>query len=309
MVSMSISFIQQYLPDRLKPFAVRWYLRHKKIFDKRCISEICSFYSKNTTVNPDILSILEYLPHCGLVQYPYPWADKSHFDSVQVFHDSKLGLPYVLLDGKKLYYPSNMKDNDIKLYHYGVQNVEQHLLSPHRYLTMDFDVCSSDIVLDCGAAEGNFGLSVVDHVKKLYLFEPDPKWIDPLSATFSPWRDKVEIVPMYLSCSLENNGFVTSIDSYFQGKEIPTFIKLDVEGYEEKVLSGATRLLNDGAIKKICVCVYHYMSDEQKLGDYLRSYNFTCIPSDGYMIVREFEKLSPPYFRRGLLRCSLNEGF
>jgi hypothetical protein len=40
-------------------------------------------------------------------------------------------------------------------------------------LVLNFDVDVDDIVGDIGAAEGSFGLSIVEKAKKLYLFEMD----------------------------------------------------------------------------------------------------------------------------------------
>ena len=51
-----------------------------------------------------------------------------------------------------------------------------------------------EIVVDIGAADGNFGLSIIEKVSKLYLFEPQKSWHKALQATFKPWEDKVEIV-------------------------------------------------------------------------------------------------------------------
>lgn len=47
------------------------------------------------------------------------------------------------------------------------------------------------MIADIGSAEGNFSLSNIENVKKVYLFESDKEWIEALEATFRPWRDKV----------------------------------------------------------------------------------------------------------------------
>lgn len=44
--------------------------------------------------------------------------------------------------------------------------MEQDEDSPHKYLTKDFNVENSDVVVDVGVAEGNFSLDIIDRVKK-----------------------------------------------------------------------------------------------------------------------------------------------
>jgi len=82
---------------------------------------------------------------------------------------------------------------------------------------------------------------------------------------------------------------VTSIDSFFAGRldgELPTFIKLDVEGAEKAALLGARDVI--GRVKpKLAVCVYHKPQDIYELpqtislirGDYrfaLRQHEYCC---------------------------------
>ncbi len=181
-----------------------------------------------------------------------------------------------------------------------MEHVDQHPQSPHRYLTEDFTVGADDIVIDGGAVEGNFGLRVVEHVKKLYLFEPESYWQEPLQATFEPWKDKVVIVPKYLS--KQDTETAVALDAYFTDKEKPTFIKLDVEGFEADVLEGAADLLAT-SIKRAVVCTYHYADDEAKLSTLMRACHFSVAPSRGYMLFQLYDKLKPPYFRRALIRC------
>lgn len=42
----------------------------------------------------------------------------------------------------------------------------QDAASPHRYQTRQFCVCKGEVVLDAGAAEGNFALEIVDVAEK-----------------------------------------------------------------------------------------------------------------------------------------------
>ncbi len=291
-------------PPYVLQFARRCLIYLNRIHDRNQIKVIQKYYIENEP-DDDVTEILQYLPICGLRPFPYKWAERGNSSAVvEVYFDEKQGLHYVFLDGKRLYYPKDMEIDAIQNSYDFVQRIEQHPLSPHRYLTSTFDVSENDIVVDCGSAEGNFGLSVIDRVKKLYLFEPETRWIEPLKATFAPWADKVVIIQTYLSDSIGGGGHLSeTIDNYFSGEETPTFLKLDVEGYEEKVLAGARKSIESGSIQKIVTCTYHYAEDEQKLGDLLRSYGYVTTPSSGYMIFSMYDSLRPPYFRRGLLRC------
>ena len=98
---------------------------------------------------------------------------------------------------------------------------EQDPASPHRYLTDDFSVQHGDHVADIGVAEGNFGLSIIDKVDKLYLFENNPGWCEALETTFAPWKQKVEIINQEVSSQFVDNKI--TIDKYFGDKRVDFF--------------------------------------------------------------------------------------
>jgi 16S rRNA A1518/A1519 N6-dimethyltransferase RsmA/KsgA/DIM1 with predicted DNA glycosylase/AP lyase activity len=62
-----------------------------------------------------------------------------------------------------------------------------------------FGVSEGDIVVDVGAAEGNFALSVVEKANKVYIIEGNAAWCDALRQTFLPYKEKVEIIQKFLS--------------------------------------------------------------------------------------------------------------
>lgn len=208
---------------------------------------------------------------------------------------------YVLLDNKKLYYPRNMQIDDIKFNYYFVQIIEQHKESPHRYLNDEFNINDGDIVVDCGVAEGNFSLGIVEKVKHLYLFEADERWIEPLEATFEPWKEKVSIIKKYVSDRDDENSI--SLDNYFKNMEKPNFIKLDVEGYEKKVIEGSKDILQNNNIK-IVACTYHYQEDYNLIKEQLEKINYKTSTNKGYMLFWGYDEMEPPYFRRGVIRAS-----
>ena len=67
------------------------------------------------------------------------------------------------------------------------------------YVFLSYSSLEDVTLLDVGAAEGFFALSVIEHVKEIILFECDVEWIKALEATFKPWKDKVFIINKYVS--------------------------------------------------------------------------------------------------------------
>ena len=147
-------------------------------------------------------------------------------------------------------------------------------------------------------------LDVVDKVKKIYLFEPAERWQRPLNATFAPWKEKVVIVRKFLSD--ETNDTCVSLDDYFTGSsEVPTLLKMDIEGFEGRALrSGQGLLRAENGVRKVVVCTYHRQDDEQNLGAFLREYGFNTTPSKGYMLFVYDDDVKPPYLRRGIIRAT-----
>ncbi len=262
------------------------------------------FAGQNPT--PEQQEVLDYLRKHGFNLFPYERLHQKKPADVEVHFDEAVGLSYVLLDDKRLYYPADTTKTIIQRGYCDEQLVSQHPESPHRYLTGDFNVGPDDVVVDCGAADGNFSLDVVDKVKKVYLFEPTERWQKPLAATFAPWKDKVVIVRKFLSD--ETNDVSVSLDDYFAGKdEWPTMIKMDIEGFEGRALASAKRLLNaPNGIRKAVVCTYHRQDDEKNLGAFLRECGFKTTPSKGYMLFVYDDEVKPPYLRRGIIRATKN---
>jgi hypothetical protein len=263
--------------------------------NRKRVKEILRYYA-GTEYDDEVREALSFLPFTEVLQYPYPWARDVSFREPEV--DGSDGLTYVTLNGKRCYFPRDMSLHDVSFNATFINDVEQNDASPHLYLTSEFNVTCDDIVVDCGAADGNFGLSIIDRVKKLYIFEPEERWQEPLRRTFGPWADRVEIVQRSVSDS--GAGGAVTLDGFFAGKELPTFLKIDVEGYERNVLAGASVILRSSA-KKVAVCTYHRFDDHRILSDTMASEGFSVDTSRGYM--GSFFDGRGPYLRRALIRC------
>ena len=147
---------------------------------------------------------------------------------------------------------------------------------PHFYEKPVTQVMQGDIVLDCGAAEGLFALTVCNRCKKVYCFEPLASFTQSLRKTFAP-MDNVIVEQLaladfkgkaYLSGSQEGSVIsaqvsgegceVSTIDSLFYDKgEDVDYIKIDVEGSEASLIKGASNTIRSRK-PRIAAAAYHY---------------------------------------------------
>ena len=137
----------------------------------------------------------------------------QHFEGVpqtmdEVYVDEKCNLPYINFktvsgNTRRMYYPKNHNfvtaDNG-KRYIANVL-IEQAPTSPHLYIKGTHKVDEGDVLIDAGVCEGNFSLRYVDICSKVYLFEPDKQWFEPLYYSFKDCWDKVEFIPIAVSDS------------------------------------------------------------------------------------------------------------
>ncbi len=243
--------------------------------------------------------VLNYLKRNLIGVFPYNFTKKYKSNRFEVYKDKSNSLNYVVQDGKRLYFKRDIDEKTIRRC-YTVLQIEQDIESPHRYLTEDFNVNSGDVVLDIGAAEGNFSISIIEKVEKIFLFEADAMWLEALEATFSPWKSKVEIINKFISNIDDEKNF--SIDNFFKSNKKIDFIKMDVEGAELDVLKGCKKLLNEINSIKIAACTYHRQNDAKNINELLINSNFTTEFSNGYMIFY-YDKLEAPYLRKALIRA------
>jgi hypothetical protein len=251
-------------------------------------------------INDEHKEVLGYLENNPVRIFPYPFHDNYSSDKIDVFYDSETGMRYVLQDGKRLYFKKRWSGKRIKRAYSDLLR-EQDINSPHRYLTDKFTIVNDDVVADIGAAEGNFSLSVIEKIKKLYLFEYDQEWIQALRATFAPWAEKVEIINKYVSDY--NDDSHIRLDTFFDMKNDITFLKIDVDGAEAIVLNSCVEVFKAHNSFKVALCTYHKNNDEKDFTLLLKNHGFSISPSKGYMIHYYDKKMKAPYLRRGLIRA------
>jgi len=251
-------------------------------------------------VNDEQKEVLQFLENDEIRIFPYPFNTNYSPDKIEVFYDTEKRMRYVLQDGKRLYFKKRWNENKIKRSYCDLIR-EQDLNSPHRYLTDSFNIGKNDVLADIGAAEGNFSLAVIDDVRKVYIFEYDPEWIEALKVTFAPWAEKVEIIDKFVSDSNDNSH--VRFDTFYENKKDINFLKIDVDGAESVVLKSCEKLFKSDGPLKIALCTYHKNNDEKEFTRFLKNYGFSVSPSRGYMINYYDKKMKAPYLRRGLIRA------
>ena len=272
-----------------------------RILLNRLKKQIPDYFSslENTDVNHEQLQVVDFVQKNGVKIFPYHFTEKYTQQNIEVYLDQQCGLKYVLQEGKRLYFKRKWSDDRIRRSFHDL-TLEQDEQSPHRYLTDSFKLTSDDVLVDFGAAEGNFSLAMIEQVKKVYLFEADREWIEALEQTFAPWKDKVEIIPKFVSDRDDDNH--CSGDVFFADKEV-SFFKIDVDGGERGLLKGMNKTIHEKKGLKIALCTYHQHDDEMEFTTLLTTAGYHVSPSQGYMIFYYDKKLKAPYLRRALIRA------
>ncbi len=158
----------------------------------------------------------------------------------------------------------------------------------HYYEIPETEIRKDDIVVDCGAAEGLFSLSVAGRCKKVYAIEPLPEFVWALEKTFEDMSN-VEIIPVALGAKqgrvfMMNDGIRTeiseietnisvpleTIDSLFfkQDKAI-TYLKADLEGFELEMLAGAKETIKANR-PRIAITTYHKAEHAAEIEKFLK---------------------------------------
>jgi hypothetical protein len=285
-------FYRIFVPKPVRTILLKKNLRFK----------ILKYFSilRDEEVNEEQKEILTYLENNPVSIFPYPFNGNYSPEQIKVFFDHETRMHYVFQDGKRLYFKKRWNEKRIQKA-YADLTREQDKESPHRYLDNDFSVTDEDVIVDIGAAEGNFSLSVIDKVRKVYLIEYDSEWTEALEVTFAPWKDKVVIISKYVA-DLDDDNHI-KLDTFIKKNNDITFIKIDVDGFEEKVLNGFTDILSGDMHLRLALCTYHKNNDEKDFTSLLIQKKFKVTSSKGYMINYYDKKMKAPYLRRGLIRA------
>lgn len=280
----------------------------KEFKTKEQLFEIMMYYDVHSKESEQYKEELDFIAKNGLSIFPYrktktlPYAETGF--------DNGLSMPWVLHNNKKLYFPSSFSKEQAEFtYKNFIEN--ENILggnyrtkSPHQYQSETFKIEDGDVLVDVGCAEGLVALDAIEKVKKVYLIESDLKWIDALSATFAPYKDKVVIVNKLIADSDDSVKNTITLSSLLkEEKDSSIFIKMDIEGYETVVIRSSMDFLQNNNSIKLACCTYHKAGDEDSLKNMFESYGYKTEFSDGYMLFWYDYSIKPPYFRKGVIRA------
>ena len=216
---------------------------------------------------------------------------------------------YRLLVGegkKKLYFREDWDKEKCRMWYKSIV-MEQDQDSPHCYFNEGFFERNNlfGTVLDIGCAEGNFSLSVIDKVDKVFYFEPDIGWKNAIGKTFKDYDEK--LIWVKKAVGERSEGEIVSIDDFFADR-IPTdisLIKMDIDGYEPNALKGMKKTLELNPDATLLICAYHHLQDEKEITHILSEMGYGYKIRKGYMLFPEPTGFQYPYLRRGVIEAKM----
>ena len=276
-------------------------VEREKRFRDSVIKSMIQFYSSST--QNEIIDAVHYYRNGGVS--PFPYNLEVELENVKVSVEYIDGFPYINHGDKKLFFPKEYGVQHIENLYKGLM-AEQLEKSPHCYTQGNFSIEENTTLVDVGSAEAMFSLDNIEKLHRLFLFELEEKWHEPLIKTFEQWSDKVTIVPMAVSDENIENKTCT-LDNYFENKITEganVFIKMDVEGYEERVFSGMKNLLKNSDLNiKISVATYHNQDDFDKFEKHLRDFGFKTQGTRGFILFYYDRSIKEPFLRRCILQA------
>ena len=232
----------------------------------------------------DVVEFLLESPfNCSMI--PYPFALKHDSSCVTVCFDKARGMHYVMTGGKRLYYPASWQPYSIKAMHNQLLS-EQDVDSPHRYERDGWGVRDGDVVVDAGAAEGFFALSVIDRARRVVLVESSPEWLSALQETFAPFPGKAVFVQRLITG--EPGDSRITLDEIMRMEGGIDFVKADIEGGELAMLKGGSATLTQTGLR-LAVAAYHRKDDAAVISGFLEQQDFVSSFSPRLILVEDFE--------------------
>lgn len=249
--------------------------------------------------------IAKYLESHALHVFNYTFISDYANMECEIGYDSEKDLFYAMYDGRKMFLSRTFNTMEKARQYFRWLCMEQDIRSPHRYIKNIESLGKDLVVLDAGAAEGNFSLSLIDKAKKIYLFEPDRNWIEALKYTFEPYKEKVIMIQKSLSDY--ETLMTTTIDTEMKDETID-ILKLDIEGEEIYALKGGMQMIKRSPNIKCYVCTYHQEFAYEAVKAFFEDMDFETETSCGYMWFPENPySQRTPILRHGVIRAKACE--
>lgn len=252
----------------------------------------------------DEIDFLESMPPEYLLDHMMPYRRLRDGPVLDVGFDAGCKLPYVVHEGRKLFFPATMSLKNVEK-QYRSFTEEEGLLgmgclqkSPHRYVSENFQVQEEDVLLDVGCAEGIFAFHYAPVVNHIYLFEGLKTWKKPLKCSFKSFSGKTTFINRFLG--KETNRKTIKLEDALSGETASSyFLKMDIEGAERIVIESFRSFLLSHKVKVSC-CVYHHQDDAEVITAFLRELGYQTAFSEGYMLPN-INGVHFPYFRHGVV--------
>ena len=269
-------------------------IRHWTYWQRKVLLEYYKKVEYLNTGEKDVIKRLQETDRLRVFNFDFTEERK---EQAECKFDDSCEMFYGFYCGRKIYLKKSF-DTKAKAKEYSDYLVmEQDDKSPHRYLDDSFTF-DGGVLLDAGAAEGNFSLEIIEKADKVILLEADRQWNEALHKTFEPWKDKVVIINKYLG-NKDDSSHIT-IDSLSKEYDL-SFIKMDIEGAEVDAIEGARKYIKSQKKLKMAICVYHNNDDEKKIRNILVPLGLHVTTTQGYMIFIE-NMNQPPRLVHGVLR-------
>lgn len=240
-----------------------------------------------------------FLHNRHLRMYCYPFYEEYLNKDTEIFYDDRVNLYYGIYNNHKMYLARRFNSEQKARAYFNAVTMEQDSRSPHCYWNYKKLYEQTGIAVDVGAAEGIYGLQIIEQIEHLYMAEIDSEWVEALKCTHEPYKDKITILQKLIGNVDEKDKI--KLDTVL-GKNKITSIKLDIEGMEMEALLGAENIISNNKVL-LAVCTYHHKEDNEVIGRWLREKGYYTENSNGVIICQgdwELEK-DETGFRKALL--------
>jgi FkbM family methyltransferase len=180
----------------------------------------------------------------------------------------------------------------------------------HYYQKQHTEIEQGEVLLDIGTAEGLMPLTVIDKCEHIYMIEPSVAFFNTLHKTFRNEANKTTIY----NCAVGNEDGMISfdensldgaisaktnvilstipihkIDTIFNQNQKITYLKADIEGFEQEMLKGAAETIKRNK-PKIAITTYHTQNDPKEIIALITSF----VPEYNYYVAGIYEQTPKP---------------